>query len=225
MEVEDFKEKLDDETYGKLVTFVEKLVGQRDHAKNEQINHRKGMKEKISTLETQVADALEKLGIDTFEELEDFPDIKGVAEADKQLQAKVSRLERQLTDSNKSREGAINDLREEKKGTALSKAFNGYDFVAPDVVQKFVKDSLVWEGEDLLYRQDDGSLISVSDGVAGFAKSRPEMLKAAGAGGAGVRSNNARGSAEQLSMTRADFEALPPDKQMEAAKSGKLELH
>ena len=88
------------------------------------------------------------------------------------------------------------------------------------MVADHISNKLVWEGDDLLFKTDDGNLVSVKDGVAGIAKSRPELLKPTGAGGAGVRSSNARGNAGQTTMTRAEFEALPPAKQMEAAKDG-----
>jgi hypothetical protein len=66
----------------------------------------------------------------------------------------------------------------------------------------------------------DGKLVGVKDGVSGVAKTRPELLKSTGTGGAGVRSSNAGSGGGQISMTRAEFDALPPAKQMEAAKSG-----
>lgn len=219
MELEALKEKLGDETFSELETYVNDLVGQRDQARNESINGRKGLKAQLATLEDQQSELLEKLGIESFEGIDDVL-TQGAAEASKQFEAKVKRLERNLQEVEKSRDGTESKYRNSLKEIALSKAFKGHEFVAEDVVSTFVNDRLTWEGDDLLFKSDDGNLVSVKDGVASFAKSRPELLKPQGTGGAGVRSSNARGSDDQLNMSRAEFEALSPDKQMEAAKGG-----
>lgn len=76
-----------------------------------------------------------------------------------------------------------------------------------------------WEGDEIFFKSDDGKLIPVKDGVAGIAKTRPELLKPTGTGGAGVRQANA-GGAGGKTMTRAEFEALPPAQRVEQAKAG-----
>lgn len=219
-DLELLKDKLDDEMFSKLETYVNDLTGQRDQARNESISGRKGLKDKLATLETQQSDLMERLGIDSLDDLDELPDAKGAADAAKQFETKLKRMERQLADAEKQRDEVGGKYRDSLKSGVLSEALGAHDFVAKDVVSTFISNRLVWEGDDLLYKSDDGHLIPVKDGVAGIAKSRPELLKPTGAGGAGIRSTNARGNGEPLSMTRADFEALPPEKQMEAAKSG-----
>jgi hypothetical protein len=71
-----------------------------------------------------------------------------------------------------------------------------------------------------LFKSDDGKLIPPKDGVAGIAKTRPELLKPTGTGGAGVRQSNAGSGDGQKTMSRAAFEALAPAQRVEAAKSG-----
>jgi hypothetical protein len=103
---------------------------------------------------------------------------------------------------------------------ALTEALSGHEFVAKDVVETYVGNRLTWEGDDLLFKTDEGNLVTVKDGVSAFAKSRPELLKPTGAGGAGVRSANAGRKEGQQTITRAEFEAMSPTQKLEASKSG-----
>lgn len=219
MDLAPLKEKIGDEMFTELETFVTDLQGQRDQARNASISGRKGLKEQVSTLTTQQSDLLEKLGIESLDDLDDL-DVKGSADAAKQYEAKLKRMERERDAAVQSRDEVNGKYLDSKKSGVLAEALGAHEFVAKDVVSTFIGNRLVWEGEELLFKQDDGNLVSVKDGVSAVAKSRPELLKPTGAGGAGVRSTNAGGDGGQISMTRAEFEALPPAKQMEAAKSG-----
>lgn len=220
MDLAPLKEKLGDETFTELETYVGDLTGQRDQARNESISGRKGLKDKITAYETQQADLLEKLGIDSLDDLDELPDTKGMAEAGKQYEAKLKRLQRDLDAVTKDRDETSSKYLDSKKSGILAEALGAHEFLAKDMVSDHIGNRLVWEGDELLFKQDDGNLVSVKDGVAGVAKARPELLKPTGAGGAGVRSTNARGDGEQTTMTRAEFEAMPPAKQMEVAKAG-----
>ena len=220
MELAALKEALGDETFAELETYVSDLEGQRDQARNESISGRKGLKTKLETLESNQSTLLERLGIESVDDIDDLPDVAGMAEAGKQFEAKVKRLERLLGESEKAKDEISGKYKSSLKEGVLAKALGAHEFVANDMVADHISNKLVWEGDDLLFKTDDGNLVSVKDGVAGIAKSRPELLKPTGAGGAGVRSSNARGNAGQTTMTRAEFEALPPAKQMEAAKDG-----
>jgi hypothetical protein len=223
MDIAALKEALGDETFTELESFIGDLKGQRDNAIDEQINKRKSMKLELEGLkglkEAQVT-LLERLGIDSIEDVDSLPDVAGMAEANKQVEAKVKRLER-VNGELGAEVGALKgDKRNMHRDITLSKALEPHDFIASDIFAKGIKDDLVWEGDDLLFKTEDGNLVSVKDGVAGIAKSRPELLKPTGAGGAGVRSSNAGSTAGQTTMTRAEFEALPPAKKMEVSKDG-----
>ena len=220
MDIEKLKEPLGDEMYAELETFVNDLTGQRDEARNESIKGRKGLKEKISTYETQMADMLERLGLESFDDIETLPDAKGAAEASAQYEAKLKRMERQLNEAKQTADEMAGRYKDSLKRGTLADALSAHEFLDRDVVATYVGEKLIWEGDDLLFKQEDGNLVSVKDGVTAFAKSKPHLLKPTGAGGAGVRSTNARGNGGQLTMTRAEFEAMPPAKQMEAAKDG-----
>lgn len=220
MDLAALKEKLGDETFSQLETYVNDLTGQRDQARNESITGRKTLKSQVEQLTAQQAALMDRLGIESLDDLDNLPDVKGAADAAKQYEAKLKRAERERDAALAARDEVNGKYLDSKKSAILAEALGSHEFLAKDVVTSFISNRLQWEGEDLLYRTDDGNLVTVKDGVAGVAKTRPELLKSAGTGGAGVRSSNAGSGAGQISMTRAEFEALPPAKQMEAAKNG-----
>lgn len=220
MDLAALKEKLGDETFSQLKTYVNDLTGQRDQARNESITGRKRLKGQVEQLTAQQTALMDRLGIESLDDLDNLPDVKGAADAAKQYEAKLKRAERERDTALAARDEVNGKYLDSKKSAILAEALGSHEFLAKDVVTSFISNRLQWEGEDLLYRTDDGNLVTVKDRVAGVAKTRPELLKSAGTGGAGVRSSNAGSGAGQISMTRAEFEALPPAKQMEAAKNG-----
>ena len=219
MDLEQFKEALGDEKFAELSTYVSDLEGQRDSARNESISKRKGLQAKVTELENQHAEMLEKLGVESFDDLGEL-DVKGAAEAAKQYEAKFKRLERQLGEATERAEKADGLYRSSQKAAALAEAMGGHKFLAKSVVASHIGNSLVWEGDELFYKTDEGNLVSVKDGVAGFAKANPELLEPIGTGGAGVKPSNTRGGGEAKTMTRAEFEAAPPAARMEHVKGG-----
>lgn len=219
MDIEQLKEALGEEKFATLKTYVDDLVGQRDAARQESISGRKGLREKLSALESSQSVLLEKLGIDSVEDLDAIPDARGAAEAAKQYEAKLKRMERDLAAAVQAREEVANKYRSTQQRAAVAEAMAGHEFVARDLVETYIGQRLAWEGDDLLFKNDGGTLVPLKDGVAGFAKTRPELLKPQGTGGAGVRQSNARSDGKQT-MSRAEFEALAPAQRVEAAKSG-----
>lgn len=219
MDLESLKEALGDEKFAALKTYVDDLTGQRDAARQESITGRRGMKDKLAKLEADQAALMDRLGIDSLEDLDTLPDAKGAAEAAKQYEVKLKRMERQLQDATAQRDEISGKFRGTLQRAAIAEALAGHDFVARDIVETYIGNRLAWEGDDLLFKSDDGRMIPVKDGVAGIAKARPELLKSTGTGGAGVRASNAGGGGAKT-MTRAEFEALAPAQRVEAAKSG-----
>ena len=219
MDLEQFKEALGDEKFTELSNYVNDLQGQRDSARNESISKRKGLQAKVTELETQHAEMLEKLGVESFDDLGDL-DVKGASEAAKQYEAKFKRLERQLGEATERAEKADGLYRSSQKAAALAEAMGGHKFLAKSVVASHIGNSLVWEGDELFYKTDEGNLVSVKDGVAGFAKANPELLEPIGTGGAGVKPSNTRGGGEAKTMTRAEFDSASPQARMEHVKAG-----
>jgi hypothetical protein len=219
MDLESLKEAIGDEKFAALKSYIEDLTGQRDAARQESITGRRGMKDKLAKLEADQAALMDRLGIDSLEDLDTLPDAKGAAEAAKQYEVKLKRMERQLQDATAQRDEIGGKFRGTLQRAAIAEALAGHDFVARDIVETYIGNRLAWEGDDLLFKSDDGRMIPVKDGVAGIAKARPELLKSTGTGGAGVRASNAGGGGAKT-MTRAEFEALAPAQRVEAAKSG-----
>lgn len=221
MDIESLKDKLGDETFAKLQTYVTDLIGQRDAARNESITGRKGLKGQLETLQAAQAKLLEKLGIDSIEEVDTLPDGKGAAEANKQLAAQLKRLQGQVETLTRERDETSGKLKNTLQRAAVAEAMGGHEFVARDIVETFVSQRLVWEGDDLLFKDDSGKLLPVRDGVAGIAKARPELLKAQGAGGAGARPAGGAGSgAGGKTMTRSEFDQADQAARADFVKAG-----
>jgi hypothetical protein len=218
MDIAKLKDKLGDETFAELQGYVTDLVGQRDAARTESIEGRKKLKSERDQAVATAAKALEKLGVDSADELDSLPDAKGQAEALKQYESRLKRSNQERDEFKKAFEEEQLSRREDKKQIALATAMQGHEFVAPDVVLAYADRRMVWEGEDWQFKTDDGKLLSPKDGFATIAKSRPELLKAAGTGGAGVRQANAGSGGK--SMTEAEFNAKSPREQAQLMASG-----
>lgn len=211
MDLESLKEALGDEKFAALKTYVDDLTGQRDAARSESINGRKKLKADLEAAQSVAAKALEKLGVDSPEDLDTLPDAKGQGDAIKQAESARKRAERERDEAKALAEAATGKFKDSLKRATIADALGGHEFIARDVVETFVSNRLTWEGDDLLFKTDDGKLVPVKDGVAGIAKTRPELLKATGAGGAGVRQSNAAGSGGGKTITRAQYEAMPAE--------------
>ena len=192
MDIEQLKEALGDEKFAALKTYVDDLTGQRDAARNESITGRKGLKAKLDEMTAAQARMLEKLGVESLEDLDALPDAKGQAEAVKQFEARMKKLERENAELAQSKQEIDGKYRDSLKRAVVADALGSHEFVARDLVETYVSQRLTWEGDELLFKDGD-KLVAVKDGVAGLVKSRPELLKPTGTGGAGVRDHNAGG--------------------------------
>ncbi len=211
MDLETLKEALGDEKFSALKTYVDDLTGQRDAARNESITGRKKLKTDLEAAQSLATKAMEKLGVDSAEELDALPDAKGQGDALRQEQVARKRAERERDEARQLAEDVAGKHKNSQQKAAIAEALSGHDFIARDIVETFVSGRLAWEGEDLLFKTDDGKLVPVKDGVAGIAKTRPELLKPTGSGGAGVRQGNAGGNAGAKTITRAQYESMPAE--------------
>lgn len=220
MDIENLKDTLDEDTFNKLSSYVLDLKGQRDEARSESINGRKQLKERLQSLESQKEDLLNKFNLESFDELEELPDARQVDETQKQYEVRMKRLERQLQDAQEARNEVEGKYKSSLQRAAIGDALSRHEFIARDLIEGFISSRVTWDGDEVLYKADDGRLMPLSDGVASIAAARPELLKAVGTGGAGVRSSNARGVDAGDSMTRAEFDSLPPLRKVEVAQNG-----
>lgn len=214
MDIESLKEKLGDKTFAELTAHINgyesrvteldgKLRTVRAKADAETAAARK--------LNDQLRSVTEHYGIEMDVDVSTLPAAKAGANVEeiKQLEAKLKRMERERDDAIKLAETEGKMRRDSLQRAVVSDALGGHEFLARDMVETFVSQRLVWEGDDLLLKTDDGKLVTVKDGVAGIAKSRPELLKPTGTGGAGARNGNAGGGAGKT-ITEAEFNALAP---------------
>ena len=218
MDINPLKDKLGDETFAQLQQHITDLIGQRDAARTESITGRKGKDQKIQALTERLRAIEEWAGIDSETDVSALPAPKEQVEVAKQYEAKLKRAERERDDARKTADEAAGKYRSSLQQAAVAKALGGHEFVARDIVETYVGQRLQWEGEELLFKTDDGKLVSVADGVAGIAKARPELLKAAGTGGAGVR-QPAAGSGVKT-IAEAEFNSKPPSEQAALMKDG-----
>jgi hypothetical protein len=218
MNIENLKAKLADDEFKALSDYIADLTGQRDAARQESIDGRKKLKADVEQLRGIKTKLYEKLGLDDDADLDALPEVKGQAEAVKQVEAKLKRLERELADANKARGDIENRFKTSRRDAELSKAIAAHEFIDNDLVANFASSRVRFEGDDLFFEAEDGKLVSVADGVKHIAATKPHLLKARGAGGSGHLPS--AGSGRASTMSAEDFQALNPAQRMEAAKAG-----
>jgi len=221
MNIETLKDALGDEKFAELQAYVSDLTGQRDAARDESIKGRKGLKEKLTAAEELQSRLMEKLGVESLDDIEALPDAKGAAEANKQYGVQIKRLERQLSEATQREQEATGKFRSSLQRAAVAEAMGGHKFVARDIVETYIGQQLVWEGDELLFKASNGTLLPVKDGVAGFAKTRPDLLEATGTGGSGARQSAAgSGGGGEKTMTRSEFDKADHAQRATFAKAG-----
>lgn len=193
MDIAALKDKLGDD-YEKLVAHIDDLTGQRDAARKESIEGRKGLKSKVDELTHAQDRVLEKLGISSLDDLDSLPEPKGQAEAVKQFEAKMKKMERDLNDRN----AAFSDLETKHRASmmdvALSKALASHEWVDNELATLLAKQSIQFEGDEIVFKSGD-KVMTLEDGVKTLATAKPHLLKSAGAGGSGYQQQGGSGNA------------------------------
>lgn len=193
MDIATLKEKLEPSEFEELTQHVEKLVAKADTAVSESISQRKGLKAENERLKTLNAQIMEKLGIVDAEELDTLPDLKGQADAAKQYEVKMKRLERDLAEKNEALNQLTVSQRRDRQAALLAKAMQSHEWINPEVVQTFVSQGITWEDETPFYQTKEGKLVSLDEGAKLIAQTMPELLKSRGAGGSGYNPANSGG--------------------------------
>lgn len=219
MDIESLKGKqIDEETFGKLKSHIEDLAGQRDAARAESISGRKAMKAENAQLKEREARYLDKLGIDSFDDLEALPAPTGQAEALKQYETKLKRVERDLAEAIKRAESATAERDADRRQAAIARAVAKHGFIDAEDAATLIGARLQTDGDEIFFKADGGKLVPLDDGAAWLAKTKPHLVKAAQAAGSGHRDGG--GGSNASTMTRAQFDALPPARKVELAKAG-----
>lgn len=186
MNLESLKEPLG-ERFAELEQYINSLIDQRDGARKESQTGRQGLKAKAETAEANVARLMEKLGIETLEELDALPPAKGQAEALKQLETRLKALDVAA----KAKDQALADLSAKHRQTVLAaelnQALSAHEFIDRDLVESYLRQKLTWDEEQgqAKYQDDKGTLLPLAEGVMHLATSKPHLLKQPGARGSG----------------------------------------
>lgn len=184
MNLETIKAKLTEAEFSALKEHVADLTGQRDAARNESIEKRKALKTELEQLKSERTKLFEKLGLDDDASIDDLPSGKGQAEAARQFETRIKRLERDLADANKAKGETEAKFAKARVEAVLSKSLVAHDFIDADLVGEFVRARSRLEGDEVVF-QDGDKVSSVADGIAALVAARPSLLKAKGAGGSG----------------------------------------
>lgn len=180
---------LDDATFSKLLAeFTADTEATEARVTAAEEKARKAAKESIEgrkTLKAERDKAFEKLGIDSPDELDTLPDAKGQGEATKQIEARLKKAERERDEAIQARDSVTGEVKAMKREASLSQALEGLKFKNPADVRVLLQSRVVEEGDELRFKTDDGKLVPLKDGAAWFARTRPDYVEAADAGGQG----------------------------------------
>lgn len=160
---------------GTLQTKAETAEAKARDAARESIEGRKGLKAKLET-------ALQKLGIDSADELDTLPEAKGQAEAVKQLEAQLKRLTREHAEKDAALQALQGEVLTGKRNQAIAQAVAKHGFIDADAAATLIGAKVKQEGDDFFF-EADGKLVSIDDGAAWIAKTKTFMVKPAGGGG------------------------------------------
>lgn len=203
MDIESLKGKLDEAEFSALSTFVTDLSGKVESARNESINGRKTLKAENETLRGLRDRMFEKLGIADVDELDALPSITGQAEAAKQHEAKIKRLERDLADRTEAFQTLSAQRRNDQQAIALNKAMATQEWSDREVAEHFIGSRIVWEEDQPFFRSEDGKLLNLEDGVKLVAQTKPTLVKSRGAGGSGYQHGS--GGSEKNPWLKENF--------------------
>lgn len=179
------KEKLDSATLDKLRSSFDELNTRAETAEEKARNAAKESITGRKTLKAERDKAFEKLGISEADELDTLPDAKGQGEATKQLEAQVKKLTRERDEAFAQRDELGGQVKGMKRNSVLSDAIQAHKFKNPADVQVLLEKRLVEEGEELLFKTDEGKLVPIKEGAAWFAKTRPDYIEASPGSGGG----------------------------------------
>jgi hypothetical protein len=197
-DIEELKGKIDEAVFTKVKAGFEELSAQRDTARQESIAGRKGKDATIKEQQELLTRYREKLGIEADDELDKLPDAKGQADALKQVDVKLKRLEREKADADK----ALAELRvsyaSEKRDRAIAQAVSKHPFIDADDARQLLSARIRQEGDEIFFEAEPGKRSSVDEGAAWLAKTKLHMLRTSepGGGAGGFKSgDNNKGSA------------------------------
>lgn len=184
MNLEPLKDKLGDETFSKLEAYVSEIIGKRDAAVAEIATTRKGLRAENEKLKTLRDKLFEKLGLEDDTDIDSLPEVKGQAEAFKQFEAKLKRLEREKSEALARAGDVESKWKSSRLDAALAKAISAHEFLDNDIVARYVSADVQWEDDQIMMKAGD-KLMPLEDGVKLIAQTKPHLLKSQGRSGSG----------------------------------------
>lgn len=222
MNIDELKDVLGDK-FQSLKTYVQDLEATRDAARNESETGRakfKKIADERDALRSATEKLCEKLGVESIDEIESLPDAKGQAEAVKQFEAKMKRLERELADERKVKDELSGKLRETSLTVKLEKALGAHEWLDRDTASLLLKNNVVYEGDDAFFKTSDGKMISLEEGAKALAQTKQFLLKSSGAGGSGYTGAGGAGGEKTKTVNRAEFDKMSHFDRATFAKEG-----
>lgn len=214
--LETLKDKLDGETLAALGNTFSDYEGKL-----------KTIRKKADTADAATAKAaaleariLEKLGIDSLDDLDNLPDPKaGKVEADalKQYESKLKRAERERDEAVKASEAIKAQMTQARKQAAISQALSAGGFHDQEAAELLLSSRIEQQDDDFLFKTRDGRFIPLSDGAKLIATEKPHLVKAPQGTGSGFRDAGGKSS---KTMPQAAFEALTPVERAKAMAAG-----
>ena len=208
MNLEDLKGKtIDDAALADLTAHFAGLSARADAAEGkartaqaESISGRKGKDALISKL-------MEKLGIDSPDDIDGMPDARGQAEASKQMEVKLKKMERERLDAVTALNEVQGKYSADKTALAIDRALSAHQCVDMDDARAIFSGRIKSEGDDLLFDSGDGKLVNLGDGAAWLAKTKTYMVKAPTATGSGFKQGSGQSQAATPTLSTADIYA------------------
>jgi hypothetical protein len=140
MDLSALKAKLGDD-YAALDTYINDLTGARDAARKESEQRRKTYHAKVEALEALKARLFDRLGLVNEDEIDALPDLKaaqGQSEAFKQLEARLKRLDNELSVKDQAYQQLQTAHRSARLDAVLAQALAKYPFADPEIVAAYL---------------------------------------------------------------------------------------
>lgn len=203
MDLAKYKEQLGEAGFNELTDYVQTLQNQKEEARKESISGRQALKSEVEQLRTLKADLFERLGIENVEELATLPDAKGQAEAQKQYEARIKRLEKELKASQDGYAGLEGKHKATLLDAQLTKAISAHEFVDTELVTDYIKSRVKFDDGEIHFIEGDKTL-SLTEGVQLLAQTKPHLIKAQGTSGSGFNPNATSGKTKSFNEMSLD---------------------
>jgi hypothetical protein len=194
-DIASLKDKLDAQQFADLSAFVaeqttraETAEGKARAATKESIDGRTKIKAENEKFKTDLALALDKLGIDSADQLADLTDAKGQAEALKQYEVQLKRAQRERDEFKASLTDMQGSVTASKREAAIAAAMASQPFLDADLARDFISARIVQEGNDFVFNAGTATEpkhMPMKDGAAWMAATKPLLMPPAGNGATG----------------------------------------